>query len=353
MPSLRIPAALLLASSLAAYGQAPAACAVNAAAIRKGEARLPSYLGDSPEQLKAAVPALHGIKFALSQDAAKPILEKVAAAIAEMVPRVPNLIAEERLTQIRVALPYQVAGMDQGGSSGAKPGGRLSSMQSYSSTTHTLQGEELHQALHAGLAATTAKPVIFGYRIHSVPNAALGEMLDEYRVDAENHPVVMSDLTPGSPAGVGFGNSWLLFRPENLKQHDFRYLGRQKVDGHESLVIAFAQIPELVALPAQIGLHDGTCSFFTQGVVWIDEASSRILRIQTDLLAPLLGISLRQLRSSVQFREVTIASRGLVLWLPSEVEIQWETADQAGGELHRYAGYRLFGATSTVTPMHD
>lgn len=55
--------------------------------------------------------------------------------------------------------------------------------------------------------------------------------------------------------------------PQNQKQARFRYLGRMSEGGRPSLVVAFLAL-------------DGT----REGLVWVDEATKRILRFRTDVL---------------------------------------------------------------------
>jgi hypothetical protein len=82
--------------------------------------------------------------------------------------------------------------------------------------------------------------------------------------------------------------------------------------------------------------------------VWIDDSIFQIVRIQTDLLAPLTDLNVSKLNSEVSFGEVRIAERNLTLWMPDDVEIRWLLKDQAGAERHKYSDYRLFGATSRI-----
>ncbi len=59
---------------------------------------------------------------------------------------------------------------------------------------------------------------------------------------------------PTIPHGIGFGYLWLLFLPENIPQSRHRFLGHQKINGHDACVVAFAQLPGRVRVPAQITL---------------------------------------------------------------------------------------------------
>ncbi len=65
-------------------------------------------------QLKEAVPALRGLRVE-EQSAAESeeLLNKTGTTITAMLPRVPNLIAKEEVSQASMALPYMVSNGSQ------------------------------------------------------------------------------------------------------------------------------------------------------------------------------------------------------------------------------------------------
>ena len=324
-------------------------CRLGATEGLKGSARFPSYMDDSSAQLKAEIPWLRGLKFeadpAAEPEKSKTILSTTGETIKTMLPRVPNLIAKEELAQASVKLPYTVS--ETVAQNNAAAGSRRNAGQLYDSSSHSVEGEELDKALKVMLSNTGKHPV-FGYRIQASTDPTYGIVLDEYRTNAMNEAVDVSNMSPGNPRGVGFSSSWMMFRPENVEESRYRYLGHQKVGKHDTVVIAFAQIPGEVQVPSEISMSGPACSYLMQGVVWIDESMFQIVRMQTDLLAPLPEWNLTKLNSTVSFGEVRIAERNLTLWMPDEVEIRWLSKDQAGLERHKYSDYRLFGATSRI-----
>ncbi len=306
-----------------------------------------AYLRQSVGQMRNEVPELKGLKSDKGEDA-DALLGQTGAALSGMIPRVPNLLAEEALAQTAVHLPYMVSEAQRAGGGGSKQGASRSSLAAaqLSEGSRSLDARELNGVLH-GLLAAPPHRSHFLYRVTSAPDPVLGNVLEEFRTDETNATVVLSDA-PGSPRGIGFSKEWLLFLPANLPQLRLRYLGRQRMEGRETQAVAFAQIPEKVTLPAEIQTDIGTCPYFTQGVVWIDQGTHAIVRLQTDLLAPLVGMNLQQLRTQTRFSEVKIAGPDLTLWMPAETEILWQTKANAGGELHQYTGYRLFGSKVRV-----
>lgn len=278
-------------------------------------AETPSYVDQPIEQLKKMVLDLSRIKLEAAHDAgdagaATPsqddtefILSKTGAVIADLLHRMPNLIATEEVRQPIVIRNFK--------------------------------GSDTR---------------IFNYRIVHKQKPSGGDALEEFRTDARDQPIDYSAHNASRPLGVGFATMWLFFFPGNLHESHFRYLGKQSIGGRESYVLAFAQIPKNVGLGAVIESSSGQCSTPLQGVAWIDQSTFQIVRMQTDLLSPLPDIQLNQLRSILTYGSVKIAGLKLLLWLPSDVETTWQTAFHVGKESHRYSHYRLFHSTMRILP---
>ena len=293
------------------------------------------YVDQSVEELKRAVPNLHGIRFELETDAkesmaAEPtpihtasILDQVGAVTANMLHRMPNLIAREEVEQ--------VTGSTVDLSSGVQNSRRMRSPVQ-------------------GMPATQYRTHVFGYRIVPGKDSSMDGVIDEYRTDAHDRPIRNTANDPDAPRSTGFATSWLFFVPSNLKESRFRYLGQQKVSNHETYVVAFAQIPGKTHMDTIVRSPNGQCSTFSQGLAWIDQSTFQIVRMQTDLLSPLPDIQLTELRSVLNYGDVKIPKLNLSLWLPSEVETTWLSGDRTGDETHRYSNYKLFAATVTILP---
>ena len=330
-------------------GALPAACKVGG-----GAGHVASYLNDSFPQLKGYVPTLKGLKFEEhpAADESEKILEETGVAITAIMPRVPNLIAREELSQAAMALPYMLGSVNAAGPPMTRGGrGGMPMSSSAAPTLRAADAGELQAAMEKILKDPRSKAVLT-YRIEANEGATLGTLFRESRTNAQNQPIV-SGAADGSPHGTGFGGIWMMFEPTYRKEFSFRYLGLQKVEKRETVVVAFAQNPERALTPGVISMGGGSCTYFTQGVVWIDPATHQIVRLETDLLAPLTELHVTRLHSETDFAEVRIPARALTLWLPSKVEINWQTPEQAGAERHRYSEYRLFGATTRLITAID
>ena len=331
---LAMPAALTPAS-----GQTQPQPAPTCQALQPGGppvVRTSSFVDAPFEQLKKMAPALSGIKFDAgrneaggpgaenAEDKTGLILSQTGAAVANMLHRMPNLIAREEVRQ--------PDGSYQPGGAGAISRGRP--------PTQVMPGSNLDQY----------KFRVFSYRIVPRRKVDGGDALDEFRTDAHDRPMDDPAHNSNRPQSVGYATTWLFFFPGNLKESTYRYLGRQKLGSRETYVLAFAQVPDKTFLNTVVDSSLGRCSTSIQGIAWIDESTFQIVRMQTDLLSPQPAIKLNQLRSVINYSEVKIPERDLLLWLPKDVEVTWQAADRAGEELHTYSKYHLFGSTVTILP---
>ena len=123
------------------------------------------------------------------------------------------------------------------------------------------------------------------------------------------------------------------------------------MDGHRTLVLAFAQKPELALLPATFQYQGKTAHMFLQGIAWVDPSDFLILRLRTDLLAPVPEVSLHRWTADIQFGLTRIEQTPLPLQLPRKVTVITTIGASTIEEIHEYSGYRLFRAQSRIVPI--
>ncbi len=248
------------------------------------------YLDDPLPQLTAEIPELHGLDPAPDQHLLPEILKKTGDKSLDLLRRMPNVISHESVV-----------------------------------TKIEPRGQTWHQQ--------------FEYLV--LRHEGTGEvMLDEYRTDKAK--------TGTAPLSQGTANAWVLFHPGNLVESRFRYLGRQRMDGHTVIVLAFAQVPDKVKFPAEVALPGTSVPVLFQGVAWIDASDFRILRLRKDLLAPRPDIYLRTLTSEVRFSEVRVPEVADPLWFPLEATITWDFKGQVVQQLHQYSGFHLYRSKTKI-----
>jgi hypothetical protein len=177
-----------------------------------------------------------------------------------------------------------------------------------------------------------------------------GPGFDEYRVDLSGAQASPHGVHDGLMLTSGFASASLLLHPNYQSQATFRYLGRQKVNGRDAYVIAFAQQPAKARLSG--GFRSGEISMRTlsQGLAWVDSESYQITRLRTDLLMPLSEVNLERETTEIAFGEVHFKGMAEGFWLPQQVTV---TVDWNGKHLrneHRYSEFKLFNVEAIDKP---
>jgi len=287
------------------------------------EVNFPNYTSCPMPELESAVPDLKGLKTSANQDPLAVLLEKVGAKTLEVARNTPNLISRERV--IDSSLGTSEARRDYDYLILARYDGKMVSLDEFRLDLKTGDKFQTEEVINKG--------------------SLFWNDLER----ASNEIAVAKGRRP--PFSQGFATSWVNFYPSNRSKTTYRYLGEQKKDGHRTLVLAFAQKPELVALPAVFQYQGKTAPMFLQGIAWIDPSDFRILHLRTDLLSPIAEISLHRLTADIQFALTRIEQVPTPLQLPREVTVTATLGESTTREVHQYSEYRLFRATSRVVPI--
>lgn len=173
----------------------------------------------------------------------------------------------------------------------------------------------------------------------------------EYRKSANPAWAAGGVLKGGYMLTSGFVSAALVFYPDYQPGSEFRYLGRQEIDGHETYVVAFAQIPMKTKLAGSFTIGKLSAPTFQQGLAWINTQNFQIVRLLTDLLKPLPEVRLSKQTTEINYQAVYFKQLAQSLWLPKDVTV---TVDWGGKSLrndHQYSDFKLFnvGADENIT----
>jgi hypothetical protein len=290
-------------------------------------------MNDPLPDLQRALPYLRRLKAAGTESNLQSIVDRTGEAVETQVPKIPDLIASESIAEAagEAILRASPATGDMG-------------------VEYTTNERQFEDELHLTMVNAASK-MDFDYLVFSRPGPGGHAILEESRTDAKGRKNKRLQEEEQGLHGLSFAQLWFIFLPERLLQSDYRLLGEEKMYGHETYVLAFAQSPDR-AIPGRISGNGKTYPMLYQGLAWIDETTFRIVRLRADLLAPLPDIQIPWFSSDLQFKEVRIPELNLPLWLPHQVELMWRRADELGGEMHVYTNYRLFHATAKILPAN-
>ncbi len=275
------------------------------------------------EALKKTVPALEGLRPAADQQRLSAILNDMAGTIADMVPRLPDIVAREEVVRTETksgpAPPQRLIGVTRPGSGPAM-------------ITPQYPRSEQYQYL---------------ILCHRAANGATS--IEEMRTDLKGRS--LDSHKAGAPRGSGFAYQWLLFGAANQAEFRFSLLGEQQIEGRNTFVLAFAQIPGSVKFPAIFQSEGKQAPYFYQGILWVDQATSNIVSLRSDIEAPLRSPRLEQLTTELHFRSVSIRDFDQSFWLPNEVRIEIEQGPLLIEEKHQYSDYHLYHASMRILPQ--
>ncbi|MGP8092604.1 MAG: hypothetical protein ACLP72_04695 [Candidatus Sulfotelmatobacter sp.] len=288
------------------------------------EIEFPNFVSCPIAEIQRAVPELAHLNAAPDQSQLTALLDKIGAKTVEIVRNTPNLVSHE-------AVESRQNGF----------------------TSH---GDYSFLILQHPMGAKSR--VFDEYRVDVATGAKLETDFIEKAAGSAAAPSSLADVipadpilphsAPAGPTSQGSVSAWLAFYPANREQFEFRDLGQQTMDRRPTLVVAFAQRPASIQLPALITYQQKTYKIFMQGVAWIDPENFRILRLRSNLLYVPAEVPLRQFSVDIQFEQMSIVDVPSPLWLPTQVVINSNLAGSILRERHTYSDYRLFRTRSRI-----
>ena len=174
------------------------------------------------------------------------------------------------------------------------------------------------------------------------PVQAWGPGFNEYRTDLSGRQTTPRGLADGFMLTSGFASSALVFHPMYQSQADFRYVGRQKVNGRVAYLVVYAQKPATAQLSGSFKSGDTTATTFSQGLAWIDSETYQIIRLRSDLLKPVQSLNLQRQTTEIAYGEVHFKDNTTGFWVPRQVTVSVDWNGKHLRNEHRYSEFKLF-----------
>jgi hypothetical protein len=260
------------------------------------------YLDQSVEQLTKHIPELKGLEPVSDQQILPTILAQTAVKVDLYLDSTVDLFAREEVTRARL-----------------RSNGTVQASQN-------LQYNYLIVHHDEGLTST----------------------IEEYRTDLHGNRVDQAGLDQSYSLTSGFALIGIHFASDHKSESTFRYLGQQTIASRNTYVVAFAQLPDRATPVNTVQGTWGSLGILVQGIAWIDETSYEIIRMRTDLLAPVPQIGLDQQTTEVSFDEVRLRDVPDPLWLPNYVRVDAQFQGTKFRNEHRYADFRRYRVSSKM-----
>jgi hypothetical protein len=180
-----------------------------------------------------------------------------------------------------------------------------------------------------------------------IPIHPWGPSIDEYRADSVGKETGQAALSEDTMLTDGFVSAPLLFHPTYQSGSNFLMVGRQKVKGRNTYVIAYAQDPAKSVLSGTFRRGIDSLPTYKQGFVWVDAETCQIVRLISDLLTPLPEARLDKQSTDITFGEVHFKNLNQGFWLPEDVTVTLNWNDRTYRNNHAYSDFLLSDVKST------
>ncbi|MGB7731065.1 MAG: tetratricopeptide repeat protein [Candidatus Acidiferrum sp.] len=145
-------------------------------------------------------------------------------------------------------------------------------------------------------------------------------------------------VTNGLPALV------LIFHPYYAPNYEMTCEGLSRANGGLAWQVHFRQKlgkpNELKTY--QIGMHGPSYSVGLKGRAWISADNYQIVRMETDIVAPLTEIKLLAEHTAVEYGPVNFRTDNVSLWLPQSAEVYFAWRGRQVHRRHSFNNYMLF-----------
>jgi tetratricopeptide (TPR) repeat protein len=149
------------------------------------------------------------------------------------------------------------------------------------------------------------------------------------------------------PDGVernGLPTLMLIFHPYNAGNFEMTCEGLAHWDGGLAWQVHFRQRadrPNTIRV-YRLGQNGPSYPAALKGRAWISADSYQIVRLETDLVAPLPEIRLVADHAAVDYGPVNFRAHKVAMWLPQTGEFYYDWRGHRGHRIHRFTNYLLF-----------
>jgi tetratricopeptide (TPR) repeat protein len=143
--------------------------------------------------------------------------------------------------------------------------------------------------------------------------------------------------TNGLPALV------LIFHPNNAGSFEMTCEGLARWNGRIAWQVHFRQRADKpnTIRSYRMGFEAPSHPVAVKGRAWIDAESYQIVRLETDLVAPVPEIRLVADRTAIEYGPVRFRTRNVEMWLPSTAEVYFDWKGRRFHRRHSFSNYLL------------
>ena len=163
--------------------------------------------------------------------------------------------------------------------------------------------------------------------------------VDEYRDGGHSY-----EKFPGGTATLGLPSLVLIFHPYIADHYEMTCEGLTHWNGGLAWQVHFRQRPDKPSTDRRYRLGESGQSYAValKGRAWIAADTFQIVRLETDIVAPLPEIRLFADRTAIEYSAVHFRKRNLDMWLPQSAEVFYDWKGRRIHRRHSFSNYMIF-----------
>lgn len=192
--------------------------------------------------------------------------------------------------------------------------------------------EHIEFGKNGKLRGSTKQVVNYTAQIEQSPT---GLWVEEYRSgESEIQQPLLTDTGTAAFA--------LIFHPRHIADFDIRCEGQTELQGVPTWQVHFEERDDPTKSFHAIRIDRSTYNLRFKGRAWIARDNHQVLRMQTDLVAPIPKIDLQLEHLEIAYAPVEFPKRKVQLWLPESAALYISYHGHRYERLHQFSRFQLF-----------
>jgi Protein of unknown function (DUF1570) len=158
----------------------------------------------------------------------------------------------------------------------------------------------------------------------------------------EEYRTAKTDIDSPPLSDTGTAAFALIFHPQKIGNFDFQCEGLTTIQGNPAWQLRFQESPDLSKSFHQIRIDRAVFQLRFKGRAWVTKDSFQVLRLQTDLVAPIPQIHLQQEHLEITYAPVDFDRSRFTVWLPDSASMQISYRGRRYRRVHKFSHFQLF-----------
>jgi len=217
-------------------------------------------------------------------------------------------------------------------------------MAEFTSNLEKFAATELveHYAVNGDKVKGAPESRKFDYVVTVTQNRVGTFLLEEYR-NGQAGP----DQFPAHVATLGLPAMALLFHPQLATDFNFVCEGLGEWGGRPAWQVHFAQKEERPVRMRAYVVNGRVFDVRLDGRAWIDPGSFQVMRMESELMAPIPQIELTAEHIAIEYEQVQFRTQKIQIWLPRQGELYVERRGHRYYRKHTFSDFQVFNVDTS------